>query len=70
LYMYHFMLIPLMLFFVRQLVGDNNSLVFNLFLYGSVIASTIGVASLSYYLVEIKFVKLKEKFSVVKSGTV
>ena len=70
LYMYHFMLIPLMLFFVRQLVGDNNSLVFNLFLYSSVIVSTIGVASLSYYLVEIKFVKLKEKFSVVKSGTV
>ncbi len=70
LYMYHFMMIPLMLYFIKPFFEFSNSIFFNSLLYVSVILSTVIVASISYYLFELKFVRLKEKFTVVSSGTV
>ncbi len=70
LYMYHFMLIPLMLFLVMKYIDVNNSILFNVILYCVTITSSIAVASLSYYLFELKFVRLKNRFTVVKSGVI
>ena len=69
LYMYHFMLIPLMIFLIMKCIDVNNLILFNVILYCVTIMSSIAVASLSYYLFELKFVRLKDKFAVIKSGS-
>ena len=68
LYMYHLMLIPLILFFIMKFMTADNSLMFNIVLYSATISASILVASISYYVFELKFVRLKERFAVVKSG--
>lgn len=70
LYMYHFMLIPLMLFLVMKFVSTDNTIAFNIILYSATIITSIAIASLSYYLFELKFIRLKDKFAIVKSGDI
>ena len=70
LYMYHLMLIPFIIFVLTKFINPSNAFMFNGLLYVITIVSSILVASLSYYTFELKFIKLKEKFAVVKSGAI
>ena len=61
---------PLLIFYLSRLIGPWNippAYKYPL-VYVSVIGTTIGVAYLSYTYFESYFLKLKEKFAVVKSG--
>lgn len=69
LYMYHFLTIPLLIrLLVNFISPTENLLLFNILLYSLVTIISVIMASLSYYLFELKFVKLKDKFTVVQSG--
>jgi peptidoglycan/LPS O-acetylase OafA/YrhL len=69
LYMYHFMIIPIILFFIHKLNLTTNDYFLNFIIYLSVIIVTILISALSFYIFENKFIKLKSKFSPIKSGT-
>lgn len=70
MYMYHLIVVA---FVIKGLLylgyPVNNSFFPQLVLYTIVIALTIGVSWLSYNFFEVRFLKLKEKFTVVKSGS-
>ena len=69
IYMYHFMLIPLV-FYVFKSIGiePSNQLVPQLLIYLTVTALTILISWLSYTYFEGWFLKLKSKYTVIKSG--
>jgi peptidoglycan/LPS O-acetylase OafA/YrhL len=69
IYMYHFMIIPLILcYLINFLEMDEAGLFMNVILYVSTILITIGVSSFSYELFESRFIKMKSRFSFIKSG--
>jgi peptidoglycan/LPS O-acetylase OafA/YrhL len=69
IYMYHFMIIPFILNLAKAYITNiNNEIVYNIIVYTIVIIATIATASLSYFLIEQPFIKLKGKYSPVKSG--
>lgn len=63
LYMYHFIVIIVVIKLARFLSVDNNY-----FIYTSTIILTIAIATLSYYLLEKPFLKYKVKHSKILSG--
>lgn len=68
IYMYHLMIIPLCIH-TYLAYFKTESLVFeNIIIYTSVIFLTIATSSLSYELFEYRFIKLKNKFSIISSG--
>jgi peptidoglycan/LPS O-acetylase OafA/YrhL len=67
LYMYHMMIIV----FLAQLGSkyfNFQGKLFNVYLYSSTLLVTIIVATASYYWFEKPFLKIKQKYTVVKSG--
>ncbi|MES2678988.1 MAG: acyltransferase, partial [Bacteroidota bacterium] len=69
IYMYHFMIIPLILCLLVNILGMSASGVFtNIILYAASILLTVGISSLSYELFENRFIKMKSRFSIIKSG--
>ncbi|MEO5570196.1 MAG: acyltransferase [Bacteroidia bacterium] len=69
IYMYQFIGIVIAIKFTNLLIGSENILVFNLFVYLISFGITIGLSSLSYEFFEKKFLKLKEKFQIVPSNS-
>lgn len=67
IYMYHFMIIPVVLVLLKYVGIDINSIYGNVLLYSLVFIFTIFIATLSYLVFENKFLTLKEKFAVVYS---
>ena len=68
LYMYHFMIIPVILYILNKYKFTTNEFFLNFIIYSTTILITILVSSLSYYFFENKFIQLKSKFSPIKSG--
>ena len=65
IYMYHFIvLIP-----VLMLVSNLN-LDYNIVIYGLITSITIAISSLSYHYFETNFLKMKTKYSFLKSGKI
>jgi peptidoglycan/LPS O-acetylase OafA/YrhL len=69
IYMYH----PIVIYFTLiafHLIGFTNSsqLIYNPIIYLLVIGLTIGVAALSYYKFEMRFLRLKSRLMVIRSG--
>jgi len=70
MYMYHFMLIPLVIYLMKALgIMPSNELIPQLVIYASVTALTILVSWLSYAYFEGWFLKLKTKYTIIKSGS-
>ncbi len=68
IYMYHLMIIPIVLYVVKHVLGSNNSVLFNICVYTLSVLATICVAGFSYKFIEEPFIKLKSRFTIVKSG--
>lgn len=68
LYMYHFMIIPLCIYLYVKYFRVNSSIIENFLVYASVITATILISGISYHLFEQKFIKLKSRYSLIKSG--
>lgn len=69
IYMYHFMIIPFVLLFVSNYKTQINPIALNVIIYVLVISLTILVSAISFYFFENKFIKLKSKYSPIKSGS-
>ena len=71
LYVYHvFVLLAILhLFKAVGYTASGNPLVFNAVLYTSVVTLSITVAGLSYRFFETPFLRLKERFTIVRSAT-
>lgn len=67
IYMYHFMVIPIVLFFAKK-SSIHYGLLLNIFIYMASTGITILVSGISYRFYEKRFIKMKMKFTVVKSG--
>lgn len=68
-YMYHFMIIPLVLHFLRVNLHSSSEGLTNLLIYTIIIGLTIIVSGLSYRFIELPFINLKSKYSIIKSGS-
>ncbi len=68
IYMYHLMIIPVILYLYKPLMFYMSEAILNLAIYSSVILLTIIVSALSYTFFEKYFILAKERFSKVKSG--
>ncbi|MEO6903359.1 MAG: acyltransferase [Bacteroidia bacterium] len=68
IYMYHLMIIPIVLVIYKNYNKITNDVLENLIIYTSVFILTVLVSSLSYYGYEKPFIKLKKKFTKVNSG--
>ena len=68
IYMYHFMIIPTVLFFCKNYLTLNSELLANVFIYTLSILITILISGLSYHFFEYPFIALKAKYSPIKSG--
>ena len=70
LYMYHLLIIAAFIGFLRHIgFAVDNSIVSQLVVYTGVISLTVLISWLSYRYFEIWFLKIKHKFTVVKSGS-
>lgn len=68
IYMYHFMIIPIVLFFYKK-IGIHVGLVTeNLLVYFIIFLFTIIISSISYFLFERKFIKIKNKYTIINSS--
>jgi peptidoglycan/LPS O-acetylase OafA/YrhL len=68
IYMYHFMIIPIVLYFLGMCYDNFSELLWNILLYSFSIGLTILVSGVSYRYFESKFIKLKARYSLIKSG--
>jgi len=66
--MYHFMIIPVVLFIIKNYLNFNSEVSSNIFIYSTTIFLTILLSGFSYHYIERPFINMKEKFSPVKSG--
>jgi peptidoglycan/LPS O-acetylase OafA/YrhL len=70
IYMYHTICISIVLTILQRTgFGQENPILFNVFLYSVSVILTIAIAGLSYKYFESFFLKLKEKFMIVMSST-
>jgi peptidoglycan/LPS O-acetylase OafA/YrhL len=69
IYMYHLMIIPMVLYFIRTYLPDVSVFWLNICAYGGSLLLTIGVSAVSYHLYESWFIRLKQTFSKVRSGS-
>jgi peptidoglycan/LPS O-acetylase OafA/YrhL len=69
IYMYHTICVTICIYILRSFgVHESNLVLFNVLMYGLSIGLTIAVAQLSYHYFEKRFLDLKERFMIVKSG--
>ena len=68
LYMYHFMVIPFCIYLYVKYSHFNSLLIENIVIYSSTILITILISSISYQLFEKRFIKMKLRHTLVKSG--
>jgi len=68
LYMYHFLLIPVILYLYSPLRSNMDEVWLNVIIYLTVISLTVIVSALSFYFFENIFIKKKSKYSPIKSG--
>lgn len=68
IYMYHFMIIPIVLCACVKYLHVDSGPVQNILLYVFTLSLTIGISALSYELFEERFIKLKSRFSFIRSG--
>jgi peptidoglycan/LPS O-acetylase OafA/YrhL len=69
IYMYHFMITAIVLAMLKHLAINTNEILFNCLIYSTVLLSTILVSGLSYEFLEKRFIKLKGRYTVIKSGS-
>ncbi|MBK9637863.1 MAG: acyltransferase [Bacteroidetes bacterium] len=69
IYMYHTLVIAVLLSSLQRIGLDQNAVLFNSILYVGSVFGTFGLAYLSYNYFESWFLNLKEKFMVVKSSS-
>lgn len=70
IYMYHFMLIPAMFYLFKKIgIFPSNEFVPQLLMYVSITAISILVSWLSFNYFEGWFLKLKSKYTIIKSGS-
>ncbi len=70
IYMYHFMLIPAVFYVLKKLgIEPSNQILTQLLTYVSVTAVSILISWLSYKYFEGWFLKLKSRFTIIKSGS-
>lgn len=68
LYMYHFMVIPFCMYIYVKHFRTDSTLIENLVLYIAIILLTIVISGISYQFIEQRFIKLKSRYSRIKSG--
>lgn len=68
IYMYHFMVIPAVLYCFKKYLSINSEIISNILLYTIIISLTILISGISYHFLEQRFIALKSKYSPVKSG--
>lgn len=68
IYMYHLIIIPIVVFLYKRMNLNFGSLPENVIIYLFVFTLTILISGASYYLLEERFIKWKSKFSIIKSG--
>lgn len=68
IYMYHFMIIPIVLVLVKKHLSINSGLALNLSIYLLAISLTILISGVSYHILESPFIRKKNKYSPIKSG--
>lgn len=68
IYMYHFMMIPMVLYVCKNMFAFESEALNNLFIYSATILLTILVSGVSYRYFELPFINMKSKFSPIKSG--
>jgi peptidoglycan/LPS O-acetylase OafA/YrhL len=68
IYMYHFMIIPPILYFLKRFNNIESEIVLNILIYMLSIGLSILISSISYEYFEKHFILMKSKFSVIKSG--
>lgn len=68
IYMYHFLVIPAVLFLLKPYYDTMPELMFNFLLYTLVIGATICISKISYIVLESPIIKIKQRYTVIKSG--
>lgn len=68
IYLYQYLAIVLSLSVVEKIITPNNLVLFNLIYYSASFIITILLSNLSYNFIELRFIKLKPKFSSIISG--
>ena len=68
IYMYHFMIIPPILYFLKRFNNIESEIVLNILIYMLSIGLSILISCISYEYFEKYFILMKSKFSVIKSG--
>ena len=68
IYMYHFMVIPFVLWLCKRYLIVDSEVLMNIIIYTLTILLTIIVSGLSYKFFELPFIKMKSKYSPIKSG--
>jgi peptidoglycan/LPS O-acetylase OafA/YrhL len=68
IYMYHFMIIPIVLVFIKKNFLASSGLAINIYIYTLAILLTIIVSAISYHVLEKPFIRKKSKYSPIKSG--
>jgi len=68
IYMYHTLVIAIVLKFISPYFQDMGNVVFNIVLYVLATIITWVLAAVSYKMFEMPFLKLKEKFQIIKSS--
>jgi peptidoglycan/LPS O-acetylase OafA/YrhL len=70
IYMYHLMLIPVVILLLSELKLNSSMVIFNLLLYTLIIFITLMISYFSYEYYEKFFLKIKSRFSKVISGKI
>ncbi len=68
IYMYHFMIIPVVLSMIKSNYHMGSEMAINVLIYSAVIIITICISGISYHFIERPFINLKSKYSPIKSG--
>lgn len=70
IYMYHFMVIPATLVFIKKCFSENSGLMINISIYTLVLAITILISGISYHFIESPFIRKKSNYTSIKSGSI
>ncbi len=68
IYMYHFMVIPFVLWVFKRYLISDSGIIENIVIYCFTVSLTILISGLSYRFIEKPFIKMKSKYSPIKSG--
>ncbi len=68
IYMYHFMVIPAVLYTIKNYFNFQSETAINTLTYSTVIILTVFISGISYRFIERPFINLKSKYTSIKSG--